>query len=221
MTVEFWLVNGKTRLRLPVNPESNSYVSPFSFTDTEVEGLGEITTIGRRGLREFTISTFWPRDYNPTYCSYSTFTTPQRFINYIENWRNGRKPIQLIITGEGGVNISATIREFDVEAERGGSPGDVYFTLVLKEWRELKVTKVDTSKPAKKPTTSASRPSAAKPAKVTSYTVKANDSLWKIAKRPEIYGDGDQWRRIYNANVKVIGKNPNSIKAGQKLVIPR
>ncbi len=33
-----------------------------------------------------------------------------------------------------------------------------------------------------------------------SYTVKAGENLWMIAKRWEIYGDGRMWTRIYEAN---------------------
>ena len=49
------------------------------------------------------------------------------------------------------------------------------------------------------------------------YTVKKNDSLWKISKR--YYGRGDKWPTIYRANRSKI-KNPNVIRKGQKLVIP-
>ncbi|OKO91418.1 Phage-like element PBSX protein xkdP [Geobacillus proteiniphilus] len=42
--------------------------------------------------------------------------------------------------------------------------------------------------------------------------------MWAIAKR--IYDDGSKWKKIYEANKKVIGKNPNTIFPGQKLVIP-
>lgn len=51
-----------------------------------------------------------------------------------------------------------------------------------------------------------------------SYTVKKTDNLWKIAVAQ--YKDGYKWVAIYNANAKVIGKNPGIIKAGQVLVIP-
>jgi LysM repeat protein len=50
------------------------------------------------------------------------------------------------------------------------------------------------------------------------YTVEKGDSLWAIAE--EIYGDGTQWTRIYEANQNVIGSNPNLIQPNQKLVIP-
>lgn len=49
------------------------------------------------------------------------------------------------------------------------------------------------------------------------YEVKAGDSLSKIAKR--VYGSGNQWKRIFEANTDVI-QDPNKIFPGQKLKIP-
>jgi nucleoid-associated protein YgaU len=49
------------------------------------------------------------------------------------------------------------------------------------------------------------------------YTVVEGDSLWKIAKRQ--YGDGERWRRIYEANRDLI-KDPDRIYPGQQLRIP-
>jgi nucleoid-associated protein YgaU len=51
------------------------------------------------------------------------------------------------------------------------------------------------------------------------YTVKKGDSLSKIAKR--VYGDAQQWRRIYEANRGIIGDNPDLIHPGQALKLPR
>jgi nucleoid-associated protein YgaU len=222
MRVEFWLISGKTKLRLPVNPESYAYSSPFAYTETEVESLGEVTNIGRRGLKDFTITTFWPRDYNPAYCNYSGFRSPASFVAQIENWRNARTPIRYVVTGISGANHLVTIRDFDVEAEKAGAPGDVYFTLSLKEYRQPIVKIVDTSKPKNgTSSTSKSRPASSKTAQVKKYTVKSGDSLWKIAARKDVYGDGNKWRKIYDANKKTIGKNPNKLKVGMKLVIPK
>ena len=52
------------------------------------------------------------------------------------------------------------------------------------------------------------------------YTVKKGETLGAIAARPEIYGTSREWKRIYEANQHILG-DPNRIKAGQVLLIPR
>lgn len=52
------------------------------------------------------------------------------------------------------------------------------------------------------------------------YAVKKNDSLWKIAQRPDIYGNGNKWKKIYDANKDKI-KNPNRLRPGIILIIPQ
>ena len=49
------------------------------------------------------------------------------------------------------------------------------------------------------------------------YTVQAGDSLRKISQK--FYGDGNQWRLIYEANKGTI-KDPDVIHPGQTFTIP-
>lgn len=49
------------------------------------------------------------------------------------------------------------------------------------------------------------------------YTVKAGDTLSKIAK--EIYGDANEYNRIFEANQDKL-QSPDKIQVGQELVIP-
>ncbi len=49
-----------------------------------------------------------------------------------------------------------------------------------------------------------------------SYTVKSGDTLSKIGQQ-----HGVAWRDIHEANKDVIGDNPDLIKPGQKLRIPK
>ena len=50
------------------------------------------------------------------------------------------------------------------------------------------------------------------------YTVKAGDTLSKISK--QFYGDGNAYMKIFNANKDQLS-DPDKIKVGQKLVIPK
>jgi len=51
------------------------------------------------------------------------------------------------------------------------------------------------------------------------YTVRTGDSLSKIAKA--LLGDAKKWRLLYEANKDVVGSNPDLIKPGQVLKIPK
>jgi 5'-nucleotidase/UDP-sugar diphosphatase len=48
-----------------------------------------------------------------------------------------------------------------------------------------------------------------------SYVVKHGDTLYKLAR--DHYGDGKQWTKIASANP---GLSPQTLKVGQKIVIP-
>lgn len=50
------------------------------------------------------------------------------------------------------------------------------------------------------------------------YTVQAGDTLSKIAGK--VYGDGNRWRQIYDANRNVIAGSPEQIQVGMVLTIP-
>ena len=64
--------------------------------------------------------------------------------------------------------------------------------------------------------TSGGSGTAAAESTVISYTVQKGDTLWKIAVK--FFGDGNQWRKIYEDNKDVLG-NPDRIYAGQVLKI--
>lgn len=52
------------------------------------------------------------------------------------------------------------------------------------------------------------------------WNVRRGDSLWRISSRNDVYGDGTQWRRIYESNRGAV-RDPDLIYPGQELSIPR
>jgi len=58
------------------------------------------------------------------------------------------------------------------------------------------------------------------PARYDTYVVQKGDTLWTIAKKPEIYGKATYWRRLFDANRDLLS-SPDRLKAGMKLKIPR
>ncbi len=50
------------------------------------------------------------------------------------------------------------------------------------------------------------------------YVVRAGEDLSGIARK--FYGHAGMWKRIYNANRRIIGSSPNDLRAGERIVIP-
>jgi nucleoid-associated protein YgaU len=50
------------------------------------------------------------------------------------------------------------------------------------------------------------------------YVVRSGDSLSAIAHRKHVRGG---WHALYKANKRAIGSNPNMIRVGQRLRLPR
>lgn len=216
-TLQFWLSfnNGAEKLRLPVNPESIRLSYGMSFDDVQVSQLGEYTIIGNKQLSELSFNSFFPRDYDGGFCEYDDIPDPWESVETIRRWKQSGKPCRLVVTGT-PINQAVTIRSFDV-AEEHGAVGDISFSLSVKEYIFITIKKVVT---AKKPVSSAPKRPPAQKSSVSGkvYVVIKNDSLWKIAQKE--LNNGSRWREIYDKNKKVIGKNSNLIKPGQKLILP-
>ena len=99
---------------------------------------------------------------------------------------------------------------------------DLKVKISLKQYREYGTKTVNIQIQASKPkaTVQQTRAAETSPAPVTSetYTVKAGDCLWNLAKH--FYDNGSKYTVIYNANRSIIGGNPNLIYPGQVLTIP-
>ncbi len=57
-----------------------------------------------------------------------------------------------------------------------------------------------------------------RPGQTRFHVVRRGESLWTIARQH--YHRSDHWRIVYNANRRLIGRDPNRLKLGQRLRIP-
>ncbi len=196
-----------TKLHFPVNPQEVNIRREKKFETVNILSLGEIDFPQGEKVKEITFSSFFPKEYDMSYCRYEPVPDPQIAMNQLNTWMVDKKPVQLIIT-DTAVNVFVLVSSH-VSTFRGGEPGDVYFDLTCRTWREVKIrTAADTSP---------SQRTDLKPVPKT-YVVKSGDSLWKIAKLN--LGSGSRLDEIYELNKDLIGPDPNQIYPGQELVMP-
>lgn len=197
-------------LRFPVNPAEINIQREKLYETVNIMKLGEIDFAYGEKVKEITFSSFFPADYDASYCQYAGIPDPQESMDQLTTWMNGSAPVRLIITGT-PINTLVQVAVHN-SIFKGGEPGDIYYDLTLRTWREIKVRT--------QPEAAASRSSTRvdlKPVPRT-YTVKPGDSLWSIAQLQ--LGDGNKWNEIYSLNREAIGNKTELIYAGTKLVMP-
>ncbi|MBW2672128.1 MAG: LysM peptidoglycan-binding domain-containing protein [Deltaproteobacteria bacterium] len=214
--MDFYLLSPDGQdLHFPVNPSEVTVEGAKKIETVSIINLGDVDfPVGdeRTGI---SFASFFPRDYDPSYCQYAGIPSPEEAIGRLIAWRTAGKPIRLLIT-ETSINTLVLITR---TAHRyvGGEPGDIYFELAMRQWREVKVRTTAQVPPSGSGTVPTRiRPDTKPVPKV--YVVKPGDTIWKIAKLQ--LGNGSRWQDIYNNNKEVIGPNPNLIIPGQKLVMP-
>ncbi|WP_236873772.1 LysM peptidoglycan-binding domain-containing protein [Clostridioides difficile] len=210
-----WIRQANDTFRFPVFPSFFEINSKAIVNTSNVLKTGEIAVFGGVGLRTTEISSFFPKnDY--TFCDYTGFPSPYDCVNKIEKWMNEGFILRFTVT-ETNINMEVIIDSFKYEEK--DCTGDVYFTLNLKEYKRIQIPKINTSsndKLSSKLDLPLTKGFEVKNKQKT-HKVGKGDSLWSLAKK--YYGNGDLWKKIYDANKKLI-KNPDVIKDGWVLIIP-
>lgn len=210
--------NLKKKLTLPVNPPELTIQGGGSEeTSIDVIKGGERTVIGDKKLTTVSFSSFFPKHYDASFCESSKIPDPWEAVKLIEKWRESGKPVKLLITGT-NINMYASIPKFEYQ-EKGGEPGDVYFSIEFKEFKFITIREIvqDNSKALKKTKQESQRPNPQPQSSVRYHTVGPGDCLWNLARK--YYGSGAQYPKIYEANRPPI-QNPNLIIDGWRLKIP-
>lgn len=218
------------KLLLPVTPEKLTIkIKNQNKTSIEIND-GEINMLKKPGLTEISFDAILPNIKYPFAVYKNGFQNAKPFLETIEKLKTNQKPFQFIVSrtfpnGKGLFNTNMKVSLEDYSISEDVSEGmDVKVTINLKQYKDFgtKICKISFPKSAKPiaRTPAPARSTASSPAPTNqnkTYTVKRGDCLWNIAKK--FYGNGSQYRKIYNANRNKI-RNPNLIYPGQVLTIP-
>lgn len=215
--MDFYLIDpAGIELHLPVNPEEVNIRREKAIDTVNIINIGEVDFPVGEKVKEVTFSSFFPAEYDSSYCRYPDIPDPQEAMNQLTAWTVGKKPVRLLIT-DTIINVLVLVTAHTTTF-KGGEPGDVYFELTCRTWREVKVrTAAEAATPAMSPGVASEPRPDVKPVPAL-YAVKPGDSLWAIAKLQ--YGNGGRWKDIYDINKDTIGPAADLILPGQKLVMP-
>lgn len=218
--MQIWLKGGAP-MRFPVLPSEYKVQGSRGIETVNINAVGETDLGGMRELRTVSFSSFFPRNYDPSYCEFRKIKRPIKYIKQIEQMMNSG-PVKIIITGT-PINFPCRISSFEYEENDG--TGDVSFSITLKEHRKIAISQSSVVAESQATTQTASEDAASKDTakredtreKPKTYTVKRGDCLSSIARK--LTGSSD-WHALYEQNKGVIGSNPNLIKDGTVLTIP-
>lgn len=126
--------------RFPVDPlDKITIQKERRFSTVDILDFGEVDLFERgEKIDEITISTFFPKEYDESYCKYSNIMDPKDCISLLTEWKDYESPIRLIIT-DINFNSLINISKFTVE-DRAGEAGDKYITITFRKYREAKIT---------------------------------------------------------------------------------
>ena len=111
-----------------------------------------------------------------------------------------------------------TVRFTRLSSDEEPIPNYVSYSFEFVEEKTITViTAIPKPKPKPKPSGS-KKPASSTAAGTRKHTVRKGERLWDLSKK--YYGTGTKWKKIANANKKLI-KNPNKLKIGWKLIIPK
>lgn len=210
------LIAGGREIDIPVLPEKLKVTSPGNNDTATVLVLGDVLILRKKGLRTVAWDSFFPVNDAPFVTG--RITDPVEIVKAIQKARDSLDPVRFLITGTDlDINVRMGVETFDYE-ERAGELGDFYYSIKLSEWKDYSPRRIVLPPEPAKPAQAKEPEQTGEPPKQKTYTVKAGDCLWNIAKK--FYGKGSDYTKIYNANKGTIGSNPNLIYPGQVFTIP-
>lgn len=218
--------NQEEGFQMPVNPESLEIGDGSKGQTYDVAGLGEINVIKNPKLTTFKFNSIFPAQRYPFVAASILFepmningVKTNAYVYYLAKWMESKRPIRFVFTGASfDINVVVSIESFDWK-EIAGSGGDIEYTLNLKKYvfyaaQRVKVDKTAATTKIQKVAT----PRANEKQPPKTYTLRAGDSLWKVAKTQ--LGNGDRWREIQKLN-GITDAQLKKLPIGKVLKLPK
>ena len=232
---EFYFKIGSNVLTFPITPPELKIKVGSNNKVVTLISEGDVNILKSPSLIEVEFEARFPMRKYPYSRTVSKFQT---YYDMFSELKENRKSFRFIVarTTPNGkrtwdTNLLVALEDFTI-SENAEEGDDVLVSFKLTQFKPYGVNTIKIKQDKAPTTTSTSkqtRDTGNKAKNSTTYTVKSGDSLWLIAKMK--YGDGNQWKKIYNANKSIIeseaknhgyksSSNGHWIFVGTKLTIP-
>lgn len=202
-------------LTFPINPESYRLETGRTVEEVSIVGYRDVPRIGSRKLNRLSFTALLPGRYDAALCNYGPTGFPKSTdaYNRLVRWSQGSTADPLYplrVTVAGFLTDTMVLDSVTTEVRANEELGDIWVTVSLVQWFEVKPKAWSYARPARRPSYGG---------QAVRYTIVAGDTLWGIAKRH--YGSGAEWRRIWERNKPMRSGNPNLIFPGEVILIPK
>ena len=123
------------KAKIPVNPEELTIQRATDNKTYDVLGKGQIVVPKKPSLKVVSWEGFFPWDDGAPYVGGSA-RSPGYYVKMLENAMKGKKVGRLIISRSGSfdTNMRCIVSSFETK-DKGGEPGDVYYSVEFTEYR--------------------------------------------------------------------------------------
>ena len=133
------------RFMFPVNPPEIIINDGREFAEVPIINLGVALLAGPVSPQEIRFQSFFPRQYDPSFCNYVDLEAPEDSVERLLFWLGRSRtntqiaatPLRVTVTGTNFSQLMV-LSEFE-HSFRGGEPDAVYFSISLRQWRRQRV----------------------------------------------------------------------------------
>ena len=189
--MDIYLKFGK-KIQLPVLPSSFEKQGEMNNTEVNINSIGTINLLGKRGLKRMEIQSFFPKQ-NYDFCRCKP-DSPSSYVKTFEKEMEKNTIGVCTVTGA-KISFNCTIESFSYGIDDG--TGDISYKISLVEYRAVNAARI------------------AKKTKATTYKAKKGDTFNKISRK--LFGKTKYAKQIAKENNM---KLSYKFKKAKKIKIP-